>query len=69
MDLPSDSGLVWCVNKQRNLPLAGAKNPKQFALLLLDHMAEGMEISGAAAPAEVTTGPSAGTLAHLNYTY
>ena len=45
------------------MPLAGAKNPKQFALLLLQHMAEGMEISGAPKPVEVTTGPSAELLA------
>ena len=63
VDLPLDPRLVWSAIREQNLPLAGAKNPKQFALLLLEHMAEGMEISGAPEPAEVTTGPSAELLA------
>lgn len=62
VDLPLDPGLVLRTIKQRNCPLAGAKNPKQFALRLLEHMA-GLQLTGLPKPAEVATGPSTELLA------
>lgn len=63
VDLPLDPGVVLRTIKEQNLPWARFNNRKQFALLLLQHMADGMEITEAPEPAEATTGPSAELLA------